>query len=308
MSKILNLSNYDLIFTTSFECDMGVSGHLYEMIEYFHICSNSNISCAILLSDGIKRETFQKAVTEKYNFNEHELTYMFDRVIECFSPKILRVNNICVVDGTSRFNAAIIYTKNMFLLRCSDKDYTYFSNHKTILKTHLLQDFKVYTERYKDLNIEVINYVKKVLWSRYKKDFNCNLNTALIYLTSKCRPFEPEKVKKLIDKYNFDEYLVISNVPKEYESLKCDKVKVEKPPINNLFSKFSTYIYTPVARKLDCSPRFIVECAASGKNIIYEIDYFDPGLEARKNDIAEDINKVLLDEDDFFIEYVKLFL
>jgi hypothetical protein len=304
MSKILDLTKYDLVFTTSFEHKHGVSGHLYEMIECFYICSVNKINAAILLTDGTDINTFRKSVTDKYDFTSRELENIFSRTLECATPKIIRTNNLCIVDGSSRLNNGIIYAKNVFLLRCSQDDFSYFSGHKTIKKTHLMQDFNMYTERYEDLDIEVVDYVKKVLWSRYKPFKPAKTNTAMFYLTSKCRPFAADNLEKLIDKYSFDRYLIITDTPDPYKNLTNQNITILAPPVDNLFESFSTYIYTAVPRKLDCSPRFIVECAAAGKEIIYEVDYFDPGLTARRAAIDTDINSVLLKEDDMFVDYV----
>lgn len=49
-------------------------------------------------------------------------------------------------------------------------------------------------------------------------------------------------------------------------------------PVKNFFGQFDTYIYTPVARHFDCSPRLVTECYMQGKNVLVDLDYVDLGL------------------------------
>ena len=305
MSRIINLKSYDLVFTTSFECPHGISGHLYELIDYYYISTQNNIKSAILLTDTTTKAVFEKAVKEKYNFTESEYNDMLANTYECAIPHIVMANNMCVVDGSWRFRSCTIYTENMFLLRCSEDDFSSLNNHKTIKNVHVMQDFDLYSERYTDLNITTIPYVKKILWSKYIKPKTVKTNTALFYLTTNCRALPPEEIGNIIAKGEFDNYLIVTNAPKIYASLTSDKVTVECAPVKDIFDRFDTYIYTATPLKADCSPRFIVECAVFGKEVIYEIDYLCAGVERRKADIARDLNSLLLTDSDFFIEYVK---
>ena len=50
-------------------------------------------------------------------------------------------------------------------------------------------------------------------------------------------------------------------------------------PIEDFFNKFDTYIYTPVARKFDCSPRLVTECFLQNKKLFLHLDYMDIGLQ-----------------------------
>lgn len=308
MSKIVDLKKYTLTFTTSFECPHGVSGHLYEMIDYFYICSQNNINCCILLTDTTSKDLFALAVKEKYNFTEQEFNYMIEHTIECPVPKIIMANNICVVDGSWRFGSCVIYTNNIFLLRCSETEFERFHNHKTIKQTHLMQDFNLYPERFEELDIKVVHYIKKILWSKYKIPNLVKTNTALFYLTTNCRALPPNDIEALINKHEFDHYLVVTNDIDMYKSLEADDVTVSSAPVNNLFEKFDSYIYTATPLKADCSPRFIVECAVFNKDVIFEIDYMDPGVKQRQLAIERDINELLLSNNDHFVTYVKGFI
>ena len=81
-------------------------------------------------------------------------------------------------------------------------------------------------------------------------------------------------------------------------------------PVNNIFEKFNTYIYTPTRDKFDCSPRFIAECNFYKKGILYHNineDYLkiDTGLRYRKYDIENDFKSITLQDDDNIIKIIK---
>jgi hypothetical protein len=306
MSKIVNLKQYDLVFTTSFFYTHGVSGHLYEMIDYAHICNRNGITSAILLSDGVTKSVFEQAVREKYNFTEDEISSILDYTHECYQPLIIMANNVCIVDGSWRVLNCTMYADNVFLLRCSEGDFDYFHKHKSIKRTHLMQDFRLYDEVSKSLDISVIDYVKKILWGRYKTPQLSQTNTALLYLTTSTRATSLDNIKNVISKGHCDNYLIVTNDTTLYSSLASETVSVELAPVKDIFEKFDSYIYTPTRWKTDCSPRFIVECALYNKEVTFELDYTPcRGLEYRVKDIEENLNSLELTDGDFFVEYVK---
>lgn len=305
MSKILNLKEYELVFTTSFFYTHGVSGHLYEMIDYYYICRLHNIKCAVLLADGITKEIFTTAILDKYNFTEAELWDILSNTFECYRPRIIMANNVCIVDGSWRILNCVLYAENVFLLRCSEGDFSYFHNNKTIKRTHLMQDFKLYPERFDDLNIEVVDYVKKILWGKYHTPRPVKTNTALLYLTTSMRATSAENIQKIIDEDICENYLIVTNNVDLYRSLERPNVVVRQAPIKDIFEKFDTYIYTPTKWQIDCSPRFIVECAVYNKDVVYKIDYECKGIDRRKEDIQSNLDSLELTPDDFFISYVK---
>ena len=305
MSKIIDLRQYDLVFTTSFFYTHGVSGHLYEMIDYCYITRRNGINSGILLSDGVTKDMFEVALRDKYDLTEEEYADMLDNTTECYRPRLIRANNVCMVDGSWRILDCIMYADNIFLLRCSEGDFTYFQNHKTIKRTHLLQDFKLYEERYEDLDIEVNDYIKKILWSKYKQPKLSKTNTALLYLTTSTRATSVDNIRHVIAKKQCENYLIVTNMPEMYECLSAPNVRVELAPVKDIFEQFDVYIYTPTRWKSDCSPRFIVECAVYGKEVVYEIDYVCKGIDRRREDIASNLNALQLTDDDYFIKYVK---
>jgi hypothetical protein len=87
-----------------------------------------------------------------------------------------------------------------------------------------------------------------------------------------------------------------------------DNVKFLVPPIEDLFNKFHVFVYTPVPRHWDCSPRFIAECKWYNKTVIYEgIDYLaeDHGLRWRQHDIEYDFESLQLKDDDEIISIIR---
>lgn len=305
MSKILNLKQYDLVFTTSFVYTHGVSGHLYELIDYYHVSKQAGINCAILLADGITLDLFKTAITDKYNFSDTELSDMLDNTIECYRPLIIMANNLCIVDGSWRMLDCTVYANNVFLFRCSEDDFTFFHNHKSIKRAHLMQDFNLYPERFADLDMDVIDYVKKILWQKYHQPKPVKTDTALLYLTTNCRILPVKEIKRVLDKYSYAKYLLVTNEPSLYAELASDTVTVAQAPVQNIFEQFDTYIYTATPKRADCSPRFIVECAVFNKDVVYEIDYVDPGVECRKRAIERNVHNLLLTTDDYFVSYAK---
>jgi hypothetical protein len=72
-----------------------------------------------------------------------------------------------------------------------------------------------------------------------------------------------------------------------------------------LFSKFGTYIYTPVSRKFDCSPRLVTECFMHKKRVFKDLDYYDIGLETRYSDCVNDLQSLDLREGDKLLSIIE---
>ena len=269
---ILNLKKYDVVITTSWEFKFGVSGHLFEMVDYYHaIKSYTHLTPCILLADGTTKEELLSAVDYKYD------NLVIENIIEHVSPKVVIANNILITDGSYRLRQADIIANNIFLFRCSEKDFTAFTKFKA--NTFLLQDFEIYDERYTNINISVIDYKKKILFSKYKKFDTLVSDTAMYYLTSLCRELSEEDLLNSIAKHGFKNNIILTNDKSLY-----NLDNVFEVPLRDIWSKFNTYIYTSIPRKIDCSSRFIIECLYYGKEVIYDINYYDKALEIRKKD------------------------
>jgi hypothetical protein len=268
MASIVNLKAYDIVLTTSYEFKFGVCGHLYEMIDYYWAIKNwTNLNPCILLADGTTIEEFDNAVAQKYD------NIKIDKVVYNPQPKVIIANNLLIVDGSPRLRDAELLVSNIFLFRCSESDFSYYKGKNVFL----LQDNEIYDDRPSDVTI--VNYKKKILFTKYKQYSNTVTDTAMFYLTSVCRALSHNELVTAIKKHGFQNNIVLTDDPSMY---KLDFVY--RVPVDNMWNMFSTYIYTRVPRQIDCSSRFILECMHYGKNVIYDIDYYDRALEVRKKD------------------------
>lgn len=284
-STIVNLKQFDIVLTTSFEFKHGISGHTFEMIEYFYaIQKYTDLKPCILLSDGTTTDEFMQCLS-KYKFDP-----IMD-IFEAFQPKVIMTNNILIVDGSHRMKNCDIFSKNIFLFRCSEDDFSFFYQRNS--EVFLLQDYDVYDEKIG------IDYKKKILFDEFVDISEEPDEVAMMYLTTNCRALTPEDANMVITKYGYTNNLILTNDSEYYSDVNATVLQV---PVSDMWNKFSAYIYTNVPRQLDCSPRFIAECRYYGKEIIYDINYLDKGVEVRKNDSLEDIT---LTKDDYFLELLR---
>ena len=272
MSSIANLKHYDIVLTSSFEFKFGISGHLFEMIDYYWAIKNyTTLTPCILLADGVTVDELNDAVKQKYD------NLIIDHVEYCVRPKVIMAKNLLIVDGSPQLRNADLFVDNIFLFRCSASNFESFNQNRS--RIFLLQDFEVYLERYENSGLHVIDYKKKILFSKYKKYNATVTNTAMFYLTTVCRALLQDELISIINKYQYSNNIILTDDPSIYT---LDNVY--KVPLKDLWDKFNTYIYTATPRKTDCSSRFILECMHYNKEVIYEIDYYDPALEIRKKD------------------------
>lgn len=282
---LCNLKSYDLSITTSFETKHGISGHLFEMIEYFyHFKFQKGIKCCILISDGTTYDEFFNSLLNKYEFSDEELKIIKENTFFKFQPMTLICNDILFVDGSLRVKNSDILCKRKIFLRCSDDEFL----DKADL---VLQDYDLY---------EPINnskhYKKKLLFSKFKANLNGDSKIAMFYSTSNMRKLSFSDLEKLTEKYNFEKYIILSNFIIETPK----NVELKLIPIKDLWSSFGTYIYTGSTnvQKIDCSSRFIAECKFYNKEVIYNSMQMDKGLEVRKFDIENNVNLELKVDDE----------
>ena len=270
-SSLVNLKEYDIVLTTSWETKHGVSGHMFELIEYFmHLRFDKGISAGILLSDGTTFTEFKTALDEKYDLTLEETNDFCNHTAEAYKPKCLLANTVLIVDGSLRCHGADIIANKIFLFRCAETD---------IVRDNVivLQDNDVY-----DPLPNSVHYKKKILFDKYRKLDTTAPSAAMFYLTNNSRlcAITEARIQEIMQKHNYDKYVALTN--KDLQIANLESIIV---PVNNLWNLFSTYIYTDTALKFDCSPRFVAECEFYGKEVVYEIDYHDKGLAARLHDM-----------------------
>ena len=316
--KYLKLDrNYDLYITMTWSGDTnhGISGHLYEIIEYF-ILLKDHMKIGILICEDMSWDIIEKALHTKYDLDASIIDGIKKNTFFEYRPKYVIGKNILFVDGgftrtMLRYGVALSF-KNIFSLRCSNKDYHYNLPYNNIT---LLQDDRVYNDEDNRISI---NYKKKIKFDIFKKIKCIETKTALLYITSNCRKICDDYLLDIIMQYNYQNYIILTNETKKYKKLFSSLKNVTFPelPVDNIFKKFDTYIYTPThldnseAKSFDCSPRFIAECKFYNKQIIYHgIDdnytNIDTGLKYRKYDIENNFNSIVLTKNDDIIEIIK---
>lgn len=295
MSTIINLDKkYDIWLSQSWSnVDHGICGHTFELIDYFFILKKS-FKVGIFLAENINWEILEKAIRCKYNFNDHEIEEIKKNTVFSNKPKILLGKNILFVDGgVINMQKISLFFNNIFYFACGNKE---IKNNET-KNVWILQDDRVYDQ----VKLNGINYKKKILFDKLKR-FEKFEKNILIYATKNCRKIDDYSEYK---KYG-DKILVIINEKNQF--IDDENFTFLIPPVENLFSKFETFVYTPVKRKWDCSPRFIAECKYFNKKVIFhKIDYWneDRGLYWRVWDIENDFDSLYLKSDDEIISIMK---
>ena len=266
-----------------------MSGHVFELIEYFYYFHfYHSVDAVILVPFEISEQAFFDCL-EKYTFTEAEINIIRQRTIFNTDVKLLYCRNILFTDGA--INDVPVLSKNIIFLRCKESN--------DLDKADIvLQDNRLYNELKNSTH-----YVKKILMDKFIEIDECEDNV-LIYGTTNCRSLTYDELKALDEKYHYNQYILVSN------KIQCvpDRFKCEIAPLKNLFSKFNVYIYTQLHQFLDhepfdCSPRFPVECAYYHKKVIYDTPIVK-GLDVRIYDIKNNFESLFLRKSDKIIEYL----
>ena len=313
MIKVLD-ANYDIFLSVTWppNNNHGICGHIYEIFDYYFILSQ-RYKTGIFIGEDFTWSEIESIITDKYNVTSREVSDIKNNTYFASRPKILKGKNILFVDGGlnrnfQHFGVKLIFD-NVLAFKCSRLDTFHDLRYNNIT---LLQDNRVYKCTPKDINI-AIDYRKKILFSKLKSAVSAEVDTALLYCTKNCRAISDEILCQMPRLYpQFKKLIAITSFPEAY----TDKFKhitgisFLSAPVLDLFSKFSSYIYTPTTTMFDCSPRFIAECKHYGKDVIYyNIDEaylnIDTGLKYRKLDIDTDISSVSLQSDDSIINIIQ---
>lgn len=294
----------------------GISGHVYEIIDYF-LLLHVHMNVCIMLCEDIDWHTFYRAIVTKYSLPKNILEKIQANTIFHNRPRIVRGKNILFVDGGLKRGGGskppILIFKHIFCFRCSIYDTHHDLHYKNIT---LLQDNRVYND---GDNAIAIHYIKKINFAHYKKNEPCQTDTAMLYLTNNCRLLPEEEVRCIIEENPHERYMILTTSPIAYSTRlrSLDNLSFPELPVKDIFNRFDTYIYTRTraddrydTRPFDCSPRFIVECYHYGKNVVYHgIDdsYLadDTGLKYRLHDIKNDPDSLYLSENDEIIDIIK---
>lgn len=280
---------HELALCCGIDAGHRVSGHLFEQIEYFYYFYFMKHVDVCIVSDDA--DVYIDQALEKYNFTPEETQIIKSRIYKY--PKNIRIlagNKLLFVDGATFYMHNTMIKGEVYYFRCSWEN---FQKHSTVF-----QD----TRMYKELPNSV-HYVKKILFEKLKKP-EVSEDNKLLYLTKNCRHLSEAEFNEVLRKYEDGrKFLVISDKYEPYYNV--PEVIYEEVPVENLFSRFSTYIYTKLNYKemVDCSPRFIPECKYFGKDVIYDAPIY-LGLDVRKYDTENNFNSLFLTEEDRLSELI----
>lgn len=301
MSSILQLDqqNYDLWLTYTWSPNNhGICGHTFEVIDYYFFLKDY-FRVGILLAEDITEEIFRSAIVNKYQVSPEELDQLIKDTVFFNRPRIVRGNNILFTDGSVHaMNNMTLFFKNIFMFACGTLDIK--GNRKE--NTYIFQDERIYEQCFNSTH-----YIKKLNFKKYKKIQDNGNNDYLIYGTKNCRNVEYEMYLELMDLHPEAQFICLTS-KENRPQLPSKRFTFPEMPVDNFFERFGTYIYTPVPRKLDCSPRLLAECKFYGKKVIFhKIDYWeeDRGLFWRQWDIDNQFHSLFLEAGDPIVELIR---
>ena len=269
----------DLLLYNSFwgsKKGRGLNGHVFEILDYYNLLKNYfKVKCYFPEYN----ESLIKQATERYTVDFDFNDFIFDY------HKLIAPRNSLNVDGSYNFFLRNQMLGNKLAFSCGSpkldpehlrpKDVLYFEDHRV----------------YNHANNSV-NYAKKIDCSIMKVPDVFD-DRVFAHVTKDCKAVV---IEPLIEKYPnllcYSDYL-----PESYH--------VTNKPVK--FGMFNKFVYTPVARHFDCSPRLIAECDYFKIPVdYYNIDYKDIGLETRQQDIKT--KSYLLKQDDPIIELLNKYM
>jgi len=290
----------DIIFSTSW-VEHNISGHLFEMLEYW-LCLKDIKKIKLLFANTyLTSDIIIQCAKDKYDITEKEIIELNDAIVVHNKLQVLHApsTNFVVVDGNMfLFDDKVLNCKNIFAIRCGNIEKTGKTKHKNFI---LLHDTRVYDDSavLRETGLRVYHFTKKFMFNRFKEIRHVK-NKKMMYITKNCRDIEEKDILPIIDS-NTVIFTDSEQIQSKYNSM-CQTMLI---PVQNMHEEFSTYIYTPVQRKFDCSPRLIAECKWYNKEVqLHNIDYTDKGLLQRIEDL-ENIDKLQMHVHDIIFLAVK---
>lgn len=296
-------SSYDVVFTYSPISE--ITGHVFECFDYYLLMRNK-CKAGILFMDGLNMEQLKLAFNSKYNVDFSEVE---DDIIQLSHEQLQKERIYKFGSNTTVFlcdgNIKSLADKRIFL--ATNKLYGFmcgqygFENVKTNNHITYLQDYRIYGQ---NKHFKSYDYVKKIPFQFYKEVHRKPQNVGMMYVTFACRKITPEVVKQYHEMSGCsNSILVVPYERPEYDSI--DDVEQVVAPVQDFFQKFDTYIYTPVERHFDCSPRLVTECTFYKKQVLMNINYADIGLQTRMMDCKESFQALQLEDDDLVQQIVE---
>lgn len=282
-------SKSDILLTCCLDSDHGVSGHLFELIEYFYYLRfYKRVSAEILIPFEFNIAEFKESL-EKYKFTPSEVAIILDNLTILHKPRLVQANTVVFVDGIVSYRPGVhIAAKNVVLFRCA--------RHCSWERANIvLQDSRLYDDLPNSAH-----YTKKILFPKFRECSTPEEKVGLIYGTRNCRELPKDFLSCNLSEYS--KILVISEKPYNFGGIFTDL----KPPVHGIFDLFTDYLYTPVGgycEPFDCSPRLPAECKFYGKGFKLLAPLYR-GLDVRLYDIETDFSRVQLTDKDNFIDFL----
>ena len=270
-----------ITFTPEHNYTQNLSGHLFECFDYyFHI--RKFRKCKILIQEDTTHEKLQYIVNRHYIESIPSEDIIIQEHVDLVKvPVVLNVDDCHYLLNRDRYKFAC---DKFYSFACGDTKLNYSLDCDIIQ----LVDTKIYDAN--SLKCKHIDYVKKIY---PKLNHSKPQNKPFAHITKNCKSLSSEMLGALLLEYPniiiYSDYLNSVDNPMGLNSI-YEEATITNVPI--LDFNFSKYIYTPVSRHFDCSPRLIVECQLLGIEIVlWNINYFDPGLERRLNNYEDFILK-----------------
>lgn len=294
--RIIDLSKHELVLATGIGARHGISGHTFELLEYWWYFRQHNVDVAIMCT-AHKPEVLTALACERYCFTEAELDDLANCCYDATAALLASLPVVIWVDGCSKYvpHAAVV-AKRQIAFACNNSE----EFHSMDI---VLGDTRLYDDTVRG------HYVKKLLFSKFRA-FACSdeaHDTAMLYCTIQARKLPQDYIDALPERFpQFKKFLLVTN--DNIQSHDC--IEVVQHPCKDLFTRFGTYIYSPlkigwkdaIDRVVDCSPRFPAECTWYKKEIILDAP-ISRGLQARLYD-CEDLEKIELTKNDNLINLV----
>lgn len=296
-------STYDVILTYSPIRE--ITGHIFECFDYY-LFLREYCHVGILFFDGLNVEQLKTAFNSKYKVDFSEIEKDFIRIkLDDDNRKYNSImfgknTTVILTDGNIKslnYRKIILISDRLYGFLCEYDEFEKQTFNKNIV---YLADPRIYG---KLTHFRQMDYVKKIPFKFYKPINRKRGNTGMMYATYVCRKITPDVVREYHERSGCSEtMLVVPYTLPEYENI--DGVKQVQAPVPDFFEKFDTYIYTPVQRRFDCSPRLLTECFFYGKRIMVDLPYVDVGLQTRYGDCVSGIERLNLKSGDEILNLI----
>ena len=296
---------YDVILT--FSPINEITGHIFECFDYYLFLRNY-FKVGILFLGSIGEEKLKNVFNDKYivDFDDirHDIIIVLENELKTKKMYTFGKNTVVILcDGNIhqlQLYGIHLITRKLLGFLCAEKEESYVDKISMYKHITYLKDYRIYSN---NNYFKSYNYVKKLPFQYYKKSNRVFDNTGMMYVTFACRKITPAVIKEYHEMSGCKKTLLV--VPyklSEYDDI--DDVEQIEAPLSDFFNRFDTYIYTPVQRKFDCSPRLVTECFLHNKQIMLNVNYVDLGLQTRYNDCKQDLNNVNLQNNDKIIDII----